>query len=56
VFVLFAKAKGISYDQIINQIMDEALMRLGLIRPAPKKLRGRPPQENLRGREEVLKK
>ncbi len=34
VFVLFAKVKGMSYHQIINQIMDEALMRLGLIREA----------------------
>ncbi len=31
VFVLFAKVKGMSYNQIINKIMDEALMRLGLI-------------------------
>ena len=47
VFVLFAKAKGVSYNQIINQIMDEALVRLGLVRP---------PQEKLRGREEAFKK
>ena len=31
VFVLFGKVKGMSYNQIINKIMDEALMRLGLI-------------------------
>jgi len=30
VFVLFGKVKGMSYDQIINKIMDEALLRLGL--------------------------
>jgi D-alanine-D-alanine ligase len=30
VFVLFAKVKGMSYNQIINTIMDEALARLGL--------------------------
>ena len=29
VFVLFAKVKGMSYNQIINKIMDEALTRLG---------------------------
>ena len=28
VFVLFAKAKGMSYNQIINKIVDEALMRV----------------------------
>ena len=28
VFVLFGKAKGMSYDQIINKIIDEALVRL----------------------------
>ena len=32
VFVLFAKVKGMTYNQIINKIMDEALARLGLIR------------------------
>jgi len=32
VFVLFGKVKGMSYNQIINKIMDEALVRLGLIR------------------------
>ena len=32
VFVLFGKVKGMSYNQIINKIMDEALTRLGLIR------------------------
>ncbi len=31
VFVLFAKVKGMSYNQIINKIMDEALVRLGLM-------------------------
>ena len=31
VFVLFAKAKKMSYNQIINKIMDEALMRVGLL-------------------------
>ena len=31
VFVLFAKVKGMSYNQIINKIMDEALTRLGLM-------------------------
>ena len=31
VFVLFGKVKGMSYNQIINQIMDEALARLGPI-------------------------
>ena len=31
VFVLFAKVKGWSYNQIINKIMDEALMRVGLL-------------------------
>lgn len=30
VFVLFGKVKGMSYNQIINKIMDEALLRLGL--------------------------
>ncbi len=30
VFVLFAKVKGMTYNQIINKIMDEALARLGL--------------------------
>jgi D-alanine-D-alanine ligase len=31
VFVLFGKVKGMSYNQIINKIMDEALTRLGHI-------------------------
>jgi D-alanine-D-alanine ligase len=31
VFVLFAKVKGWSYNQIINKIMDEALMRVKLL-------------------------
>ena len=31
VFVLFGKVKGMSYNQIINKIMDEALERLGPI-------------------------
>jgi len=31
VFVLFGKVKGMSYNQIINKIMDEALERLGLL-------------------------
>ena len=31
VFVLFGKVKGMSYNQIINKIMDEALIRLGLM-------------------------
>ena len=31
VFVLFAKVKKMSYHQIINKIMDEALTRLGLM-------------------------
>jgi D-alanine-D-alanine ligase len=31
VFVLFAKVKGMTYNQIINKIMDEALMRLGFL-------------------------
>jgi len=30
VFVLFAKVKGMSYNQIINKIVDEALIRVGL--------------------------
>ena len=30
VFVLFGKVRGMSYNQIINKIMDEALARLGL--------------------------
>jgi D-alanine-D-alanine ligase len=47
VFVLFAKVKKMSYNQIINQILDEALIRLGLLRP---------PQEKLRGKEAVAKK
>ena len=34
VFVLFGKVKGMSYNEIINKIMDEALMRLGLIEEA----------------------
>jgi len=34
VFVLFARVKGMSYNQIINKIMDEALARLGLVREA----------------------
>jgi len=29
VFVLFGKVKGMSYNQIINKILDEALIRLG---------------------------
>jgi len=32
VFVLFGKVKGMSYNQIIKKIMDEALIRTGLIR------------------------
>ena len=32
VFVLFGRVVGMSYNQIINKIMDEALERLGLIR------------------------
>jgi D-alanine-D-alanine ligase len=47
VFVLFAKAKGMTYNQIINNIVDEALIRLEFI-PLP--------QEKLRGREEAFKK
>ena len=31
VFVLFGKVKGMSYNQIINKIMDEALLRVGLM-------------------------
>lgn len=31
VFVLFGRVKGMSYNQIINKIMDEALARLGLM-------------------------
>jgi D-alanine-D-alanine ligase len=31
VFVLFGKVTGMSYNQIINKIMDEALMRVGLL-------------------------
>jgi len=31
VFVLFGKIKGMSYNQIINQILDEGLIRLGLL-------------------------
>ena len=31
VFVLFGKAVGLSYNQIINKILDEALMRTGLL-------------------------
>jgi D-alanine-D-alanine ligase len=31
VFVLFGKVKGMSYNQIINKIIDEALARLGLV-------------------------
>jgi len=31
VFVLFGKVKGMSYNQIINKILDEALLRLGLM-------------------------
>jgi len=34
VFVLFGKVLNMSYDQIINKIMDEALARLGLTREA----------------------
>ena len=37
VFVLFAKVKGLTYNQIINKIMDEALMRLGLMEAVPLK-------------------
>ncbi len=37
VFVLFAKVKGMSYHQIINKIMDEALTRLGLMEGSLKK-------------------
>jgi D-alanine-D-alanine ligase len=47
VFVLFGQVVGMSYNQIINKIMDEALERLGLIRP---------PHEMLRGREDAYKK
>ena len=31
VFVLFGKVKGLSYNQIINKILDEAILRLGLM-------------------------
>jgi len=31
VFVLFGKVKGMSYNQIINNILDQALLRLGLM-------------------------
>ena len=31
VFVLFGKVKCMSYNQIINKILDEALLRLGLL-------------------------
>jgi len=41
VFVLFGRAMGMSYNQIINKIMDEALVRTGLLRPPHEKLRGR---------------
>lgn len=37
VFVLFGKVKGMTYNQIINKIMDEALMRLGLMEVSYKK-------------------
>lgn len=41
VFVLFAKVKRISYNQIISTILDEALVRLGLIGSSHEKLRKR---------------
>ncbi len=47
VFGIFGKVNGMSYNQIINKIMDEALIRLGLIKP---------PHEKLHGREESCKK
>ena len=34
VFVLFGRVKGMSYNQIINKILDEALLRLGLMEGA----------------------
>jgi D-alanine-D-alanine ligase len=37
VFVLFGKFKGMSYNQIINKILDEALARLGLMEESYKK-------------------
>jgi len=37
VFVLFGRVNGMSYNQIINRIMDEAMTRLGLIPEAVKK-------------------
>jgi D-alanine-D-alanine ligase len=37
VFVLFAKVKGMTYNQIINKIMDEALIRLELMEGSLKK-------------------
>ena len=37
VFVLFAKVKGMSYNQIINKIMDEALIRLEIREESYKK-------------------
>lgn len=37
VFVLFGRVNGMSYNQIINKIMDEAMIRLGLLPEAVKK-------------------
>ncbi len=37
VFMLFAKIKGLSYNQVINQILEEALKRLGIKETAYKK-------------------
>ncbi|MDE2027335.1 MAG: ATP-grasp domain-containing protein [Candidatus Omnitrophica bacterium] len=36
VFVLFAKVKGMTYNQIINEILGQALIRLGLMDPQDK--------------------
>jgi D-alanine-D-alanine ligase len=41
VFVLFAKVKKMTYNQIINQILDAALERLGTKEPLPVKKRSR---------------
>ena len=37
VFVLFGKVVKMPYNQIINKILDEALMRLGLLEGTLKK-------------------
>ncbi|MDE1921061.1 MAG: ATP-grasp domain-containing protein [Candidatus Omnitrophica bacterium] len=56
VFVLFAKVKGMTYNQIINQIMDEALVRSGLMRPPKNGEAALPQAKSPRAKEEAYRK